>query len=134
VLVVDDDAGMREVIAESLRLDGCVVATAANGAAALEQVRRYPPDLIVLDLMMPVMDGWTFARVCHTDPVGHGIPIVVLSASTRASTALEELAGTGVRAVLNKPFGLEALLGAVQDHAARPATVPEARRSTLAGT
>jgi CheY-like chemotaxis protein len=66
--------------------------------------------------MMPVMDGWTFAQRCHADASGHGIPIVVLSASSRASNAQRDLADTGVCAVVAKPFRLDTLLTVIAAH------------------
>lgn len=113
VLVVDDEPTIRDMLAQMLALEGYTPITAADGRQALEVVRQTPPDVIVLDLMMPVMDGWTFAQQCHVDPMGHGIPIIVLSASSRAKSAQEDLAGTGVCAVLPKPFRMDALIAVI---------------------
>ena len=78
VLVVDDDASIRELLSTALEDDGYEVVPARNGEDALSVCERWRPDVIVLDLMMPVMDGWTFAKRLHeTDD----IPIVVLSAA-----------------------------------------------------
>ena len=118
VLVVDDDPGLRAVMSDLLTIEGYTVATADNGAAALEQVRRARPDLILLDLMMPVMDGWTFARQCLADPVGQGVPIVVVSASRGTKAVLQDLADTDVRAVIDKPFDVDELLALVAAHSA----------------
>ncbi|MBV9173586.1 MAG: response regulator, partial [Chloroflexi bacterium] len=60
VLVVDDEPVIREVVAEALEFEGYAVETATNGAEALAKVRAHAPQAIVLDLMMPVMDGWAF--------------------------------------------------------------------------
>src|SRR5919199_5374278 len=81
VLVVDDDPAIRDVLSDVLTMEGYTVATAENGQAGLEQLQRARPDLILLDLLMPGMDGWTFARQCRADPAGRDIPIVVLSAA-----------------------------------------------------
>ena len=62
VLVVDDDASIRELLSTALEDDGYEVVPAINGADALSVCERWRPDVIVLDLMMPIMDGWTFAK------------------------------------------------------------------------
>ena len=62
VLVVDDDASIRELLSTALEEDGYEVVPAVNGQDALAVCERWRPDVIVLDLMMPVMDGWTFAK------------------------------------------------------------------------
>ena len=113
VLVVDDEEVLRELTAAWLSDEGFVVATARNGADALGHLPEFCPDAIVLDLMMPVMDGWSFAEACHrlTGPVG--IPIVVVSAGRRLVEAAERLRPFGVRAALAKPFDLEILAATV---------------------
>ena len=111
VLVVDDEQVLRELVAETLELEGYVVETAANGAEALAKVRTHAPHAIVLDLMMPVMDGWAFLTACRTCPACAGVPVVV----TSAYRWLPEIAASlGVRACLAKPFHLSTLLGAIE--------------------
>lgn len=104
VLVVDDDASIRELLATALEDDGYEVVPARNGEDALNVCARWRPDVIVLDLMMPIMDGWTFAkRLRERDH----IPIVVLS----ASNDLERHGKTvGATDVIGKPFDLDQLL------------------------
>ena len=65
ILVVEDDDAIRELVSDVLRDDGYDVREATNGVEALGRIREERPDLIVLDLMMPVMDGWTFVEECH---------------------------------------------------------------------
>lgn len=114
VLVVDDDPDIRETIALILESSGCEVRQAANGAAALELLREgEPPCLVLLDLMMPVMDGRAFRAVQREDPALQDIPVVVLSGDGRLERKAEEL---GIHAFLRKPIGIEDLL-AVVDHA-----------------
>ena len=104
VLVVDDDASIRDLLSTALEDDGYEVMPAANGQDALSVCERWRPDVIVLDLMMPVMDGWTFAKRLRER---HEIPIVVLS----AATDLERHARTvGAAEVVGKPFDLDQLL------------------------
>jgi CheY-like chemotaxis protein len=112
VLVVDDDASIRELLATALEDDGYEVVPATNGQDALSVVERWRPDVIVLDLMMPVMDGWTFAkRLRERDQ----IPIVVLSA---ANDLARHARTVGATDVISKPFDLDQLLPKVARAAA----------------
>jgi CheY-like chemotaxis protein len=104
VLVVDDDASIRELLSTALEDDGYEVVPATNGQDALSVVERWRPDVIVLDLMMPVMDGWTFAKRLHER---EEIPIVVLSAATDLARHAKTV---GAREVVGKPFDLDQLL------------------------
>lgn len=108
VLVVDDDPDILEPICEILEAERYRVARARNGVEALEQVAREAPDVILLDLMMPVMDGSSFARALRTSRFSRGvpIPIVVISADGRP----EDAVALGARAFLAKPFAIDALL------------------------
>jgi two-component system, cell cycle response regulator DivK len=81
VLLVDDVDDNRDMYAEFLRFAGFAVGTAGDGEAALEQVRVGPlPDVIVMDLAMPVMHGWEACRRLKADPTTHAIPVIVLTA------------------------------------------------------
>src|ERR687886_537552 len=110
VLVVDDDDGVRTAVADVLELEGYEVITASNGVEALEQVRTARPDAVVLDLMMPVMDGWTFMEACRQEELCDGTPVLVMSAYRNLA---ETAASLGANACIAKPFDLEVLLGAV---------------------
>jgi CheY-like chemotaxis protein len=109
ILVVDDELPIRELVAQVLEDEGYLVEQAANGREALLKVQLMRPDVIVLDVMMPVMDGWTFAQACHS-LFGEPIPILLLSASAQLARATEQLRVYGVHASLAKPFDLDALL------------------------
>jgi two-component system response regulator MprA len=111
VLVVDDDDTIRGAVAEALELEGYAVATATNGAEALEQVRAGRPDAVVLDLMMPVMDGWAFLDACRREELCDGTPVLVMSAYRALPETASQL---GARACIAKPFDLDVLLGAVE--------------------
>jgi two-component system chemotaxis response regulator CheY len=104
VLVVDDDASIRELLSTALEDDGYEVVPAMNGQDALAVCDRWRPDVIVLDLMMPVMDGWTFAKRLHERD---DIPIVVLSAATDLARHAKTV---GAKEVVGKPFDLDQLL------------------------
>ena len=106
VMVVEDDHLIRQVIAEALEEEGFEVMEAANGKEALEALEQVRPSLILLDLMMPVMDGWTFRGVQRNDPALADIPVVVVSASLPPGLKLEDL---GAKAMLEKPFGIDLL-------------------------
>jgi len=108
VLVVDDDAALVRMVSLTLRDDGFAVSTAANGAEALDAAVHTEPDVILLDLEMPVMDG----RTCFRELREQGIdaPVVVVSGE-RARVAREEL---GADAALDKPFTPAALIASVR--------------------
>jgi DNA-binding response OmpR family regulator len=113
VLVVDDDPSVRRLIALNLELDGFVVRTACDGWAALAEAQADPPDVITLDLSMPVLDGLAAAaRLRATDGVD-AVPVVLISAVLSAED--RELAEKiGVNAVLGKPFVPADLVAAVR--------------------
>jgi CheY-like chemotaxis protein len=110
VLVVDDDAAIRMLVAEALEGEGYGVVTAINGADALMVLAAMQPDAIVLDLMMPVMDGRGFLAARRHDPRQAAIPVLILSAAHDLGAAAPAL---GARACLAKPFDLEVLLAVV---------------------
>jgi CheY-like chemotaxis protein len=114
ILVVEDDAAIRGLVTELLRDDGYEVAEATNGIEALESVRQRRPDLIVLDLMMPIMNGWQFVEECHRRMVCDGVPVVVTSASHDLPGTAEHLKSMGVRTCLAKPFDVDGLLALVE--------------------
>lgn len=111
ILVVEDEEGISRVVADLLSDEGYAVRTAANGTEALALLRAWRPDAIVLDMMMPVMDGWAFRAAQRALPNGlAAIPIVVLSA---ARDAAAHAAALGAAAAIPKPFDLDDVLTAV---------------------
>jgi len=101
VLVVEDDPAARDVIRRTLERDGWVVAEAENGRVALESVRKEKPDLVVLDLMMPEMDGFEFVARLRSSEGGRGIPIVVVTARELSVEDRRRLSGH-VRRIFRK--------------------------------
>jgi CheY-like chemotaxis protein len=110
VLVVEDDPDMRQLVEEILSDEGYRVNTAQDGQAALEEVARELPGLILLDMRMPRMNGWEFAREFR-ERYGRRAPIVVLTA---AADAGERAAEIGAEGFLGKPFELDELLRTVE--------------------
>ncbi len=110
ILVVDDDYAIRMAVSEILQFEGYSVATAANGAEALEAIERLKPSLILLDMRMPVLDGWGFARELRAR--GVRLPILVMTAARSASRWAEEI---GAQGYLAKPFDLPELLKVVEE-------------------
>jgi CheY-like chemotaxis protein len=110
ILVVEDDDDIREVVASFLQDAGYTVAAAANGAVALEMVERNPPLAILLDMKMPIMDGWEFARKYRSQPLTPA-PIIVMTAAHDAVARASQVQAVGV---LGKPFDLDDLLSIVK--------------------
>jgi CheY-like chemotaxis protein len=111
VLVVDDDPFIVEALSELLRDEGYAVRTATNGLEALESLTDRCPDVILLDLMMPVMDGWEFARERRSRDLCQAARLVVLTAAADPATKATEV---GADAYLAKPYSAEQLLRVVE--------------------
>jgi CheY-like chemotaxis protein len=110
VLIVEDDADLREMMAQLLVLEGFTVQAVANGREALDYLYRADrPDVILLDLMMPVMDGWEFRRRQLGDSTLSRVPVVVLSALDAAR--VPDLPGV---AFLKKPLDFDRLIDLVR--------------------
>jgi CheY-like chemotaxis protein len=115
VLLVEDDLSIRDMLRELLEDEGYQVRSAGNGRDALACLRAgVPTRLILLDLMMPVMDGWAFREAQRADPALSPIPVIVLSADDALS---EKALGMSAAAWLSKPFELGVLLDAIHRHA-----------------
>jgi PAS domain S-box-containing protein len=112
VLVVDDEASIRSTLGDLFALEGYDCRLAANGREALSILSGWGADLIVLDLTMPIMDGWTFRREQQAEPNVRDIPVVVISARQSHDVRDAELAPA---AVLAKPFDLNELVNTVHD-------------------
>jgi CheY-like chemotaxis protein len=110
VLVIDDDSGIRDSLAECLQVEGYAVACARNGADGLEKLRAQRPDLVLVDLLMPVMNGHQFLAALRGDPALQGLPVVLMTGSTPQPGHPLPPAD----AMLPKPFELEELLSLVR--------------------
>jgi CheY-like chemotaxis protein len=113
--VVDDEPGVRRLLADLFVGEGYLVSEASDGARALDGLRVIVPDVVILDLMMPVMTGWTFAEQCRRIDGCRDLPIIAMSAMFDIQFAATQLQALGVRAYLAKPFDVEVLLALVAD-------------------
>jgi len=113
VLVVDDDADVVELICFNLKRAGFSVGTAANGIEAIKKARSLSPDLIVLDLMLPELDGFAVCETLRRNAATAAVPIVMLTAW---SSELGRLAGLecGATDYVTKPFSPRRLVARIQ--------------------
>ena len=112
VLIVEDDEDLREMMAQILSIEGFQPAAVANGREALDYLHtRQKPHVILLDLMMPVMDGWEFRRQQQADPDLAPVPVIVLSALDQGRTGMVDAA-----AFIKKPLDFDRLIELVREH------------------
>ena len=113
VLVVDDDPHIRRMIVVALRRNGAYeFVEAANGREALDAMRSHHFDVVVLDLMMPVLSGWDVLRERAADAELQDVPVIIISANREPAVA--EIADKGIAAFLPKPFDIGALTALVR--------------------
>lgn len=114
VLVVEDEPYLCDLIADVLEAEGHTTRKASNGLDALEMLSDRKPQLVLLDLMMPVMDGWEFMTELRANPAWRDIPVVII-------TAVYDVAKTeaivGAAAVITKPFDIDQLSDVVRRYA-----------------
>lgn len=115
ILVVEDDTSIRELLVELLESEGYGVASAVNGLEALKYLQSNEnPDLILIDLMMPVMDGYAFRTEQLKNNLWNKIPTIVMSAEANAK---EKMKNFNITAFLSKPVELETILKTVSRYA-----------------
>jgi two-component system alkaline phosphatase synthesis response regulator PhoP len=124
VLVVDDDPSIRRMIVAALRRDGYSFLEAPNGREALDLMREQRPDVVVLDLMMPVLSGWDVLRERQQDSELIRIPVIVVSANRDPDVAVA--VNAGICAFLPKPFDIGALSALVKSCMPPPVATPPA--------
>lgn len=110
VLVVEDEAYLCDLVADVLEAEGHTARTASNGLEALERVAERKPQIIFLDLMMPIMDGWEFIRTLRANVEWRDIPVVVVTAVYDVKRTQQE---TGAIAVITKPFDIDQIADVV---------------------
>jgi len=109
VLIIEDDTPIREALSQALELEGYSVYSASNGKEGLEILRLLPaPCLILLDLMMPIMNGWEFADAVQQDNILMTIPIVVVTAYAETAKSVKS------KEVIKKPVNLDRLMDCVK--------------------
>jgi two-component system chemotaxis response regulator CheY len=114
VLIVDDDPNIIGFVKLLLESEGYSVATAGNGQEALDVVKRHQPHVVLLDMVMPIMDGWEFSRRLRADGNENAnVVVVVMSASVDARRTSCQIGASGY---LSKPFDLDNLLGCVASY------------------
>lgn len=113
IVIVEDDPTLAETLAENLSEEEYEVVTAADGERGLAQIRANLPDLIVLDIMLPVLDGLSVCRIIRKDPTTSHIPIIMLTAR---GTEVDKIVGleSGADDYIVKPFGLGEFLARVR--------------------
>jgi DNA-binding response OmpR family regulator len=108
VLVVDDDPDIVDAVGEALEHDGYLVETATDGAAALKRVLEAPPDLIVLDVRMPNLNGWEFCEIVRRQSHTRDVPVLFLTACSEVRDQITAMQ-VGGSDHLAKPFRLDVL-------------------------
>lgn len=114
ILVVDDDAELVELVSFNLKQAGFAIGTATDGVEAIKKARSLAPDLIVLDVMMPELDGFAVCEILRRDTATASIPIMMLTA---LSSELGRMAGLGSGATdfITKPFSPRLLIARIQE-------------------
>ncbi|MDQ2997246.1 MAG: response regulator [Chloroflexota bacterium] len=118
ILIVEDEHDIRAVLTEILEDEGYAVASVPNGLEALMFLQEHRPQLILLDLGMPVMTGWEFREQQRLNPTLADIPVIVMSATPHLS---QTAAALHVANCLDKPIELSTLLGMVKQYCVDPA-------------
>lgn len=113
IMVVDDEAHIRDMLTLLLELHGFAVSTAIDGADAWQKINQCRPDAIILDVMMPVMDGITFCRHLRADPQTTHLPVIMLSGKTQFGAEAEGLAA-GANFYMWKPMKTSELMANIQ--------------------
>jgi DNA-binding response OmpR family regulator len=124
ILVVDDDPDMVELLRLALTDAGFSVRTAANGREALRKAQRSPPDLVVLDLLLPGMNGFNVCEQLRLNPATAAVPVLMITVLPGEFPRLVG-AEAGANAYLNKPFRVEELVSCVGDLVRRPGASAE---------
>jgi DNA-binding response OmpR family regulator len=122
VLVVDDEDMTRQMIAMFLKMDGHDAIEAEDGVEALKQVAKHQPDAIILDVMMPEMDGITMCKKLRANPATETIPVLMLSGRSQIG-AEEEGLEAGANAYMKKPMDPKEMLMLLKEIMRQPATV-----------
>jgi CheY-like chemotaxis protein len=115
VLVVEDEPYLCDLIADVLEAEGHTARKASNGLDALQMISERKPHLVLLDLMMPIMDGWEFMAELRANPAWRDVPVVVITA---VYDVAKTQSITNASAVITKPFDIDQLSDVVRHYAA----------------
>ena len=115
ILVVDDDPGIVQMLSDVLADEGYEVATATQSLRVFDRAREFGPDLILMDVMMPDLDGFDQIRLLSLDDDLQGIPIIVITAKPRALDGIADPRALGIVDHLHKPFAIADLLKKIHD-------------------
>ncbi len=118
ILVVDDEPPIVRLMEFILARQGHEMLVAVNGQEALDKVRAHQPDLVLLDIMMPRIDGYEVARTLRADPVTADLPIIMLSAKAQEED-IQKGMDVGVNEYITKPFSPDQLVSVVKDYLCR---------------
>lgn len=115
ILVADDDPDILGIVSMSLGTQGYIVYTATNGREAVDSAREHRPDLVLMDMMMPVLSGYEAVVDLKADEATRGIPVVGLSAKAM-TTDMERADGVGIDGYITKPFRIAHVLSVVEKY------------------
>lgn len=118
ILIIEDEYDIRAVLTEILEDEGYVVASVPNGLEALVFLQKHHPQLILLDLGMPIMTGWEFRERQRRDPALADIPVIIMSATRHLNQTAAALQAADY---LDKPIEINALLSLVEQYCSAPA-------------
>ena len=111
VLVIEDDVSLRDLYCEALQSEGCAIHTASDGVEGMEQFRMIAPDIVLMDLMMPRMDGWqTLEEVRKIS----GCPVIIVTGQGTTEDTIKGLLEAGADDYLVKPFSVAELVARVK--------------------
>ncbi|MBF0105008.1 MAG: response regulator [Deltaproteobacteria bacterium] len=110
ILIIDDEGDLNDIIAMRLTKAGYEIDTATNGPLGIEKAKSFKPDIVLLDINMPGMDGWQVCEQLRADPETKNLNIVILTA-TREFTKAKKF---GVKRVVLKPFNYEEILDVIK--------------------
>lgn len=114
ILIVDDDAAIAELLAQALGDEGYETHTSIQSLRFFDAVKEINPDLILLDLMMPYLDGRDELRLMSMEPGTQNIPVIMVTANVDAKNDEETFKKLGVKEVILKPFDLSSLVSTVK--------------------
>lgn len=127
ILIIEDDADTREIYRAALERRGYRVITATQGAEGVHLARRTSPDLILLDIRMPILNGWGAARYLKSDPETRNIPICAISAYDSEEEGADAAARVDFDCFLMKPISPEAIVAEIEARVGPPSPGVEDR-------